>query len=48
MSLLWIVAVVLIILWVLGLLFKIAGAFIHVLLIVAIIAVVIGFLQRRA
>jgi hypothetical protein len=46
MSLLWIIAVVLIIIWVLGLIFKILGAFIHVLLILAIIAAVIGFLQR--
>jgi hypothetical protein len=45
---LWTIAVVLIILWALGLVSSYTmGGFIHILLIIAIIVVVVGFLQGR-
>lgn len=45
---LWTIAVILIILWALGLVSGYTlGSFIHVLLVVALIVVVIGFLQGR-
>ncbi|HEX9137355.1 MAG TPA: lmo0937 family membrane protein [Nitrospirota bacterium] len=45
---LWTIAVILIILWALGLVSSYTmGGFIHFLLIIAIIVVVVGFLQGR-
>ena len=45
---LWTIAVVLIILWALGLVSSYTmGGFIHILLVVALIVVVVGFLQGR-
>ena len=45
---LWTIAVVLLVLWALGLVSSYTlGGFVHVLLLLAIISVVIGFLQRR-
>jgi len=44
---LWTIAVILLVLWVLGLSLKIAGAFIHVLLVVALVALMMGFLTGR-
>jgi hypothetical protein len=45
---LWTVAIVLIVLWVLGLVSSYTlGGFIHVLIILAVIAVLVGFIQRR-
>jgi len=45
---LWTVAVVLIILWALGLVTShTMGGFVHVVLVIAIIVVVVGFIQRR-
>ncbi len=45
---LWTIAVILIILWALGLVSGYTlGSFIHVLLVVALIVVVIGFVQGR-
>jgi hypothetical protein len=45
---LWTIAVVLIILWLLGLISGYTlGSFIHVLLVIAIIIVIIDFIQRR-
>ena len=45
---LWTIAVILIVLWALGLVSSYTmGGFIHLLLILAIIVVVIGFLQGR-
>lgn len=45
---LWTVAIVLIVLWVLGLVSSYTlGGFIHVLIILAVIAVLVGFVQRR-
>lgn len=45
---LWTIAVILIILWALGLVSSYTmGGFIHLLLVVALIVVVVGFLQGR-
>jgi len=45
---LWTIAVILIVLWALGLVSSYTmGGFIHFLLIIAIIVVVVGFLQGR-
>jgi hypothetical protein len=45
---LWTVAVVLIVLWVLGLVSNATlGGFIHILLVVAIIVVIVGFITGR-
>jgi len=45
---LWTIAVILIVLWALGLVSSYTmGGFIHILLIVALIVVVIGFIQGR-
>ena len=45
---LWTIAVVLIILWMLGLVSGYTiGSFIHILLVIAIIVVIIGFIQGR-
>ncbi|MCK9419999.1 MAG: lmo0937 family membrane protein [Nitrospirae bacterium] len=45
---LWTIAVVLIILWALGLVSSYTmGGFIHLLLIIALVVVVVGFLQGR-
>jgi len=45
---LWTVVVVMLILWVLGLVSSYTmGGFIHALLVIAIIVVIVGFIQRR-
>jgi len=45
---LWTIAVILIVLWLLGLVTSYTmGGVIHVLLVIAIIVVVVGFFQRR-
>lgn len=45
---LWTVAVVLLVLWALGLVSSYTlGGFIHVLLVVAVVAVLVGIIQRR-
>jgi len=45
---LWTIAVVLIVLWLLGLVSSTTlGGFIHILLVVAIIVVLVGFIQGR-
>jgi hypothetical protein len=46
-TILWIIAAILLIVWIAGLALHILGAFIHVLLILAIIAFVIGFITRN-
>jgi len=46
MSLLLGIALILVIIWILGFLLHIAGAFIHVLLILAIIIALINFLKK--
>ena len=44
----WTIAVILIVLWALGLVSSYTmGGFIHILLIIAIVVVVVGFLQGR-
>jgi hypothetical protein len=47
MSLLWAVAVVLVIMWALGLGFHIAGGFIHLLLVVAVVVVLFRLISGR-
>ncbi|HDR46208.1 MAG TPA: lmo0937 family membrane protein [Geoalkalibacter subterraneus] len=45
---LWTIAVILIVLWALGLVSGYAlGSFIHVLLVIALVVVVVGFIQGR-
>jgi hypothetical protein len=45
---LWTIAVILIVLWLLGLVTSYTmGGFVHVILVIAIIVVVVGFIQRR-
>ncbi len=45
---LWTIAVVLLILWALGLVSSYTmGGFIHILLVIALVVVVVGFLQGR-
>lgn len=45
---LWTIAVILIVLWLLGLLTSYTmGGFIHVALVIAIIVLIVGFIQRR-
>ena len=46
-QLLWLVAIVLIVLWLLGLVFKIGGGIIHLLLVIAVIVVVVRLLTGR-
>jgi len=45
---LWTIAVILLILWVLGLVTSYTiGGFVHILLVLAIIVVIVGFIQGR-
>jgi hypothetical protein len=45
---LWTIAIILIVLWLLGLVSSYTlGGFIHILLVIAIVVVVIGFIQGR-
>ena len=45
---LWTIAVILLILWALGLVTGYTmGYFIHILLVIAIIVLIVGFIQRR-
>lgn len=44
---LWTIAVILLVLWLLGFSFHIAGGLIHLLLVVAVIVVVLQFLSGR-
>lgn len=45
-TILWIIAAILVVFWILGLVAHILGAFIHVLLVLAIIAFIVGFITR--
>jgi putative solute:sodium symporter small subunit len=47
-SLLYIIAVILIIGWAIGFFFAAAGSLIHILLVIAVIAVIMGLLRRPA
>jgi len=44
---LWTIAVILLVLWLLGLLTSIGGGLIHILLVIALVVVVIRLLQGR-
>ena len=44
---LWTIAIILIVLWALGLLTHVAGGLIHVLLVIAIIVVVLNLVRGR-
>ena len=44
---LWTILVILVILWLLGFSFHIAGSLIHILLVIAVIILVINLLKRR-
>jgi hypothetical protein len=45
---LWTIAVILIVLWLLGLVTSYTmGGFVHIILVIAIIVVVVGFIQGR-
>lgn len=46
-SILWAIVVILVVLWLLGLLLNIAGGFIHILLIIAIIVILYNLLVGR-
>jgi hypothetical protein len=45
--LLWSIAIILLILWGIGLAFKVAGGIIHLLLLIALVVVVVQFLRGR-
>ena len=45
---LWTIFVILIVLWLLGILGHVAGGFIHLLLVIAVIVLVIRLVQGRA
>lgn len=44
---LWTIVVILVVLWLLGFLTHIAGGFIHILLVLALIAIVVNVVQGR-
>lgn len=44
---LWILAMALLVHWAIGLAFKVAGALIHLLIVVALIVVLFNFFKRR-
>lgn len=46
-TLLWIIAAILVIFWIIGFAIHILGAAIHIILVVAIILFIIGFLTRN-
>ncbi|MEH6988647.1 lmo0937 family membrane protein [Cytobacillus firmus] len=45
---LWSLAGILLVLWILGLIFKVAGGIIHILLVIAVIIIVVNFIRGRA
>ncbi|MGY0691259.1 lmo0937 family membrane protein [Virgibacillus sp. FSP13] len=44
---LWTIIIILLILWALGLLFKIAGGLVHILLVVALIVLIYRFVKGK-
>jgi len=44
---LWTILVILVVLWLLGFSFHIAGGLIHILLVVAVIILIVNLLKRR-
>ena len=47
MNLLWLIAIVLVVLWVLGLALKIGGGIIHILLVIAVIVLIYRLVTGR-
>ena len=47
-TMLWTIAVILLILWLLGFSFHVAGAFVHILLVIALVVVVIRLVTGQA
>jgi hypothetical protein len=45
-TILWIIAAILVVFWIIGLAVHVLGAFIHILLVLAIIAFIVGFITR--
>lgn len=45
---LWTIAIILLILWLLGFSFHVAGGFIHIVLVIAVIVVIIKLVTGRA
>jgi hypothetical protein len=45
-SILWTVVVVLVVLWLLGFIFHVAGGFIHILLVIALIVLIYNLVTR--
>ena len=46
-NILWTIAVILVVLWLLGLVFNVAGGLIHLLLVIAVIVIVYNLLTGR-
>ena len=46
-NILWTIAVILVVLWLLGFIFNIAGGLIHILLVIAVIVIVYNLLTGR-
>ncbi|WP_108671530.1 lmo0937 family membrane protein [Peribacillus acanthi] len=44
---LWTLIGILIVIWILGLVFKVAGGLIHIVLIIAVILFIMNFIKRR-
>ena len=47
MNLLWIIAAILIAVWLVGLALDVVGALIHVLLVIAVAVAIVAFIKRR-
>ena len=45
-SILYLIAVVLVVLWILGFAFNYGGGLIHILLVIAVIAILLGIIRR--
>jgi hypothetical protein len=47
MNILWIIAIVLVVLWLGGFALDFGGGLIHLILVIAVILIVVGFIRRR-
>lgn len=47
MNLLWIIAAVLIAIWLVGLVLDVVGGLIHIVLVIAVAVVIYGFIKRK-
>ncbi|MHB0968515.1 MAG: lmo0937 family membrane protein [Thermoanaerobaculia bacterium] len=47
MNILWIIAIVLVVLWLGGFALDFGGRLIHLILVMAVILIVVGFIRRR-